>query len=331
MRFRLVESKEDKQRFIDKFGKEVFDDFWSSRQLLKNKGVNADITWHTKYTDVDTMNKLLQLLADERQNKIDVEGERIPEPNGNYDVVYQDNEWTVYHPKDYISSIHCAQGARWCTAGGYDIPKGEVKVSQAKHYFGDYTSRGVKLFYYIKSDGNKYAVASYMDGTYKIFDSNDKIIDAIPNAPTIEGIPDVGLYIIEEYVFDGYNPPIDSQKEHIKKIEIANGVTKLVSHLFAECVNLKSVSIPSSVTSIGWGTFGCCRSLTEILIPDSVGCICNYAFSGCDNLRRVIIRGKDTEVWEDAFDNDKLAEICCPKDSYAERYAIENNIPVKYI
>jgi hypothetical protein len=91
------------------------------------------------------------------------------------------------------------------------------------------------------------------------------------------------------------------------------------------------VSIPSSVTSIGWGTFGCCRSLTEILIPDSVGCICNYAFSGCDNLRRVTIRGKDTEVWEDAFDNDKLAEICCPKDSYAERYANENNIPVKYI
>jgi hypothetical protein len=40
---RLYESKEDKERFIAKFGEEIFDLFQKSKQRLKNKNISTDI------------------------------------------------------------------------------------------------------------------------------------------------------------------------------------------------------------------------------------------------------------------------------------------------
>lgn len=71
---------------------------------------------------------------------------------------------------------------------------------------------------------------------------------------------------------------------------------------------IKSIEIENGITSIGSGAFAGCSSLTSITIPDSVTSIGDNAFSGCDNLT-----------------------IRCSKESYAEIYAIEKNIPIEYI
>ena len=67
---------------------------------------------------------------------------------------------------------------------------------------------------------------------------------------------------------------------------------------------IKEVSLPNGLTSIGSVCFLNCTSLTKITIPETVTTISDLAFSGCTNLT-----------------------IYCYSGSYAESYAIENNIP----
>ena len=191
----LVESKADQQKFIDKFGKEFFDIFWNNKQRLKNKDINVDILWHVKHTSLSDMRKILDSISDEaRAQEVDIEGTKLPEPTGNYDVVYESDEYIVYHPHDYVSSIYCAKGGRWCTAGGYSIPEGQVKVSQAKQYFNQYTGQGVELYYFIKSDGDRYALAVYPDGVnYEVFNKQDVQLDDVEDIPGIDDIEIEGL------------------------------------------------------------------------------------------------------------------------------------------
>ena len=193
----LMESKADQQKFIDKFGKEFFDIFWSNKQRLKNKGINVDILWHVKHTSLSDMRKILDSISDEaRSQEVDVEGAKLPEPTGNYDVVFEGDEYVVYHPHDYVSSIYCAKGGRWCTAGGYNIPEGNVKVSQAKQYFNQYTGKGVELYYFIKRDGDRYALAVYPNGrNYEVFNKKDERLNDIEEIPGIEDIEIDGLDI----------------------------------------------------------------------------------------------------------------------------------------
>jgi hypothetical protein len=305
------------------------------------------------------MKKLLKELSDDRQNNIDVEGERIPDPNGNYDVVYQDSDWTVYHPKDYISSIHCANGARWCTAGGYQIPPGKVKVSQAKKYFDKHTADGTKLFYYIKKNGEKYALEIKSMHNFSIFDQYDERTTSIPDAPDIPGVPNLDLADNTVCVYTGWEGRIhdDDARESIETIIIPDGTAKICSEAFEFCRNLTNVTIPASVTSIGSSAFEFCTSLTSIIIPDSVTTIHGCAFNACDslsnvelgsgvthigrsafglckNLRLIMIPDSVLKIEQDAFRRSKggtAIVIQCHKGSYAERYAQEYNIPVKYI
>lgn len=87
-------------------------------------------------------------------------------------------------------------------------------------------------------------------------------------------------------------------------------VTSIGESAFARCTELTSVAIPESVTSIGDLAFYGCSKLTSVTIPQSVTSIGHSAFAANDGSR----------------DNDKLT-IRTPKNSAAEKYAKENNIP----
>lgn len=202
----LVESKEDQQKFIDKFGKENFDIFWNNKQRLKNKDINVDILWHVKHTSLSDMHKIIDSISDEqRAQEVDVEGAKLPTPTGNFDIVFENDEYVVYNPHDYISSLYCAKGGRWCTAGGCMIDDGQVKVSQAKTYFNQYTDQGVTLYYFIRNNGERYALALYPDGKrHEVFDKRDNNIGGAKEIPGIEDIEIEGLdipYLIEHSAF----------------------------------------------------------------------------------------------------------------------------------
>ncbi len=86
---------------------------------------------------------------------------------------------------------------------------------------------------------------------------------------------------------------------------IPDGVKKIDSYTFRNCIGLTSVTIPDSVTEIESerfkGAFSGCTGLTTITIPNSVTTIGNYTFSGCIGLTSITIPDSVTEIKEGAF------------------------------
>lgn len=93
----------------------------------------------------------------------------------------------------------------------------------------------------------------------------------------------------------------------LSTIDIPHGVTSIEFRAFYNCSALSELIIPSTVTSIGAEAFADCSSLKEIIIPSSVTNIDYWAFRDCPNLTLTVTPG-----------------------SYAEQYAIDNNIPYVY-
>ncbi len=89
--------------------------------------------------------------------------------------------------------------------------------------------------------------------------------------------------------------------------EVPQGIQQIKFGAFGECRALTTIKLPDSVTSIGESAFYDCSSLTSIELPDSVTSIGDQAFWGCDNLTMTVQR-----------------------DSYAARYAKDNNLNYTY-
>ena len=87
-----------------------------------------------------------------------------------------------------------------------------------------------------------------------------------------------------------------------------NPVAIIYYNAFGGDSNLESVTLPSSVKVIRYGAFSWCSNLSSITIPSSVTEIGDDVFDGCGNL---VIKGE--------------------AGSYAEKYAIENDIPFEAI
>ena len=113
---------------------------------------------------------------------------------------------------------------------------------------------------------------------------------------------------------------------------IPDGVTTIDTWAFNDCKSLTSIEIPSSVTTIGVGAFFNCTGLTSIKIPNSVTSISTSTFECCAGLTSIEIPSSVTSIGEDAFwgCNDNFV-IITSADSYAEKYAKENEIKVKLI
>ena len=84
---------------------------------------------------------------------------------------------------------------------------------------------------------------------------------------------------------------------------IPQDVQIIADSAFADCDSLTAISIPDSVTSIGERAFAGCLSLTSVTVPDSVTGIGKDAFSRCP------------------------ATLTVGKDSYAQQYCVDNNLP----
>ena len=133
MKFFLLESKQDREVFIDKFGKDAFDFFQKYKQRLVNANISTDLTYHVKNTSKEEMDKIVSDL----ENKVvkDTSGET--KLNRNY--IGSGKGYDVYQPLDWETSMNMGDGTSWCITGRYGTKK--VKPSQAKQYFTDYTTK----------------------------------------------------------------------------------------------------------------------------------------------------------------------------------------------
>ena len=395
MKFKLVESKEDIKKFVDKFGKDTYEEFKKSTQRLKNAGMSTDILVYVKDEDM-TKSKLDKILFN-LKNRIQTKDDTT-ELAGEYKYLGEGKGYKVYQPLDALASMNLGVGTGWCTTGRYGHA-GEKNCkpseSDAKEHFEDYTSKGIDLYYFLdsKTMEGEYAIAlypitlevdqfinneTYIESTnFEIFNKEDKIdYNAIEKLP-IDLIPklEIESHQTENGVLIDGTKLIKAKKD-IKKVEIPNSVTiigvaafykckelkditipnsvKFIEGLaFTDCIKIKKIIIPESVEYLGLYTFsGCsslesitlknnklkqieqgtfegCYNLRNIEIPDSVNKIKLNAFDSCNNLGRIDIPNSVKEIEKNEFKDCNKLTIYCPKGSYAEEYAKENDIPYK--
>lgn len=140
--------------------------------------------------------------------------------------------------------------------------------------------------------------------------------------------------------------------EVMSSINIPQNTESIGSHAFENCKRLKRISIPASVTEytnafVGSGlttlviedgskavsehAFEGCSQLKRVVLPDSVESIGTAAFYLCSGLETVIIPSSVTDIGLDAFKDCNSVLLYVEDPSFAEDYAIENNIDFEII
>ena len=92
-------------------------------------------------------------------------------------------------------------------------------------------------------------------------------------------------------------------------------------------------AIPEGTATIGDEAFYWCDGLTSVTIPDTVASIGKHAFRGCKGFTSLTIPATVTFIGEGAFDRaswNKPITLTVTEGSYAEQYALDNNIPFTY-
>lgn len=116
----------------------------------------------------------------------------------------------------------------------------------------------------------------------------------------------------------------------LTEIAVPEGVSSIGNGAFYYCTNLADITIPDSVTKIGYEAFMECTSLTELVIPEGVTYIGRRAFYRCKSLHSVVIPDSVISIGSNAFLNCYAVTLSVGQGSYAEEYAIENDIPYVY-
>jgi len=334
----LVESKEDQQRFINKFGMDTYNNFLKAKDRLKSKGLSTDLTYYCKHMEQE---ELINLLASLYNNEKDSQRKRIvqgkdKEVRGEYKYLGESNGYKVYQPLDYIASMDLGVNTGWCTAGRYKHyghPEYAPSKEDAKKHWDEYMGMGIKFYYFLDSKTmyGKYALTVYpkvlnpqkfMDEktyikstNFALYNDKDELDYAAINELPIN-------LISEEIICDklaAVNGLVITDKTlvavypEIEKVVIPAGVTIIGNRAFNSCSKLTSVTIPDSVISMGYGVFEGCELLTSITIPDKVRDIGNFAFSTCTSLTSINMGTGVRNIDEYAFVNCKsLKTITIP-------------------
>lgn len=83
------------------------------------------------------------------------------------------------------------------------------------------------------------------------------------------------------------------------------------SWTFDNCINLASIDLPDKLTSIGYKAFNNCVSLQDIILPEQLVIIDDYAFYNCTGLTSVKIPDSVTRIGTEAFgDCTAVANVC---------------------
>ena len=115
--------------------------------------------------------------------------------------------------------------------------------------------------------------------------------------------------------------------KNLTYVGIPDSVTAIRQWAFYDCGGLTSVVIPGSVTEIGENAFSWCEGLTDIEISGSVTTIGARAFYSCSGLTNIRIPETVTKIGAGAFTWCDNITLSVAENSYAEQYAIDNNIP----
>jgi len=115
----------------------------------------------------------------------------------------------------------------------------------------------------------------------------------------------------------------------LQSITLPKNVTILGHHAFSHCSSLKTVTFETKkLLQIQDFTFYGCTKLNDVVLPDCIFEIGEYAFAQCMSLDNIYIPPTVSIIADTAFYSTKSGfTIYGYKNSYAYRYALNNNIP----
>ena len=196
--------------------------------------------------------------------------------------------------------IYCPRGL----SGTYTIPDGILEIGCDAFMHCDYIT-SVKIPMSVKTiDESAFAYCQSL------------VSVEIPNSVTT----------LCGWVF--YNCP------SLTSVILPNSIVAIEEYTFGGCTSLTHVEIPESVVTIGDEAFQECKSLISVEIPSHVSSIGNEAFYYCLYLESVTLPLSVTSIGEEAFNtlnNKNYLTLKVFPDSYAEKYAKENDFTYKYI
>lgn len=120
------------------------------------------------------------------------------------------------------------------------------------------------------------------------------------------------------------NPQFHEQDYYFKEDKSNTTLTFVNDFNWSKTVELTSLSFP--LTAIGKKAFVNKKELKEIILPQSLKKLERDAFLGCTNLAHAYFNS-NAKIEKGVFDDCKKLTIHAATVSYAEEYAIENNIP----
>ena len=352
-KFKLTESKEDIQKFIDKFGQDTYDEFKKSSQRLKNNNMSTDI--YTYINDDSMDKKKLDTILFNLKQKVSAKDNDITKIQGRYEYIGQGNGYKVYKPLDAVASMNLGVGTGWCTTGRYGHygdDNFKPSLADAERHFNDYTKNGFEFYYFLDEKTMKglYAIAyNTSDAYYEVYNAEDEKVPKVPNMPKLKELPEslFSDFVIVDGILKRYNGTgedvviPDNVKEignatfynctSLTNITIPDSVTSIGGWAFVGCTSLTNVTIPNSVTRIGNSAFNDCTGLTSVTIGNGVTDISNAAFAYCFGLTSVTIPDSVTYIGWSAFLGCENLTLQVYAGSYAEGYAKEKEIPYKVI
>ena len=149
--------------------------------------------------------------------------------------------------------------------------------------------------------GQVYEITQIEDGkVYVTFTEADEDAEDITIPTTFTDAAGRTCYVkeIAPYAFTNH--------KKLKKVKIAEGITKIGKKAFYHCTALKKVTLPGSLVSIGDSVFEGDRSITAITIPKNVKTIGKKAFYKCKKLKTVTLKTtKMKKVGASAFKKTK--------------------------
>ena len=198
------------------------DELAQAQELLmkfKTIGSNLPIKDITGYKNISELAEAIKTYENRQRRTIKkVEGA---------DIIYDDDEYTIIHPKEYKASCYYGQGSRWCTASR----------DSDSHWIRH--NREGKLFYFLSkklpSSDRFYKVAleQKYDGERNFFDAPDKPFTSgwIIGTDYLKEM----LGVVDQYLKDNYSKEIeifsDEQKakverERLRRIEAQNRINQ---------------------------------------------------------------------------------------------------------
>ena len=196
----IIESKEDilkfknwikdntSREFIVDDDKEMYanslvDNFIFLKPKIKSP--YNDLYYWMKHSNPDELSKYVDDLLKQHREKVALKDK---EKEG-AELIYSDDTWKVYHITNYEASAKYGKGTKWCITGTKRWNDGE----NGKETFQDYHENNhVEFYFFIKNNGEKYALAMYPNGdAYEIFNAEDVSVGYIPDAPKVDGLPDI--------------------------------------------------------------------------------------------------------------------------------------------